>query len=234
MESIREILLEKVKPTCLAGEGAGWQQQKSDQTRVRLFEAAIACLVEGGYTGLSINHVCTRSGISRGALHHHFAEKMHLVEALTEYLFYRRMERFITGYCEVLDSGDDFVPRATELHWKSMQTREYAAYVEIANAARTDRQLAEIFIPLSERFDRAWHEEMVRAFPQWRERLEKLQLVSDFVMSAHLGLLLNRELFGSKQRVRQVYDLITETVVRVHHGDMSAPPPAPLSPRHSD
>jgi len=224
-----------MRPHALAEISGSWQKRKSAEMRIVILEATVECLVSHGYAGLSTQLVTKRAGVSRGAMHHHFQSKMQLVAAVTEYIFYKRMQRFLTDFeVGVLLGDEDVVESATEIYWQSIQTREYAAYVEIANAARTDRQLAEIFIPLSERFDRAWHEEMVRAFPQWRERLEKLQLVSDFVMSAHLGLLLNRELFGSKQRVRQVYDLITETVVRVHHGDMSAPPPAPLSPRHSD
>lgn len=220
MQEIRQKLLKKMRPGSLAADDAKWQQQKSGQTRLRIFEAAIDALVENGYAGMSIPDVCVRCGVSRGALHHHFSERAQLVEALTEYLFYKRMDRFITDYFEVLGDEEDFVRRATELHWVSVQTREYAAYFEIAIAARTDSQLRNIFMPLSERFDRIWHDEMVRNFPQWRERLEKLQLVSDFVMSAHLGLLLNRDAFGSGGRVQAVYDLITETVCQVHRGDL--------------
>ena len=220
MQDIRQELLRKMRPDSFAADDAKWQQQKSGQTRIRIFEAAIDSLVEHGYAGMSIPDVCLRCSVSRGALHHHFPERAQLVEALTEYLFYKRMDRFITDYFEVLSDEADFVRKATELHWASVQTREYAAYFEIAIAARTDSQLSKIFMPLAERFDRIWHDEMVRNFPQWRERLEKLQLVSDFVMSAHLGLLLNRDAFGSGTRVQAVYDLITQTACHVHRGDL--------------
>jgi len=213
---MRERLLKQIRPTSLAAEDAGWQQRKSSQTRLKLFEAAIDCLVEGGYSALSIPAVCKRSGVSRGALHHHFAEKTQLIAALTDYLFYKRMGRFITDYFEILGNDSDFVTRATQLHWESLQDREYTAYFEIAIAARTDKALAEFFFPVSQRFDRIWLSEMVQHFPQWKNNLHKLQLVSDFTMSAHMGLLLNRDAFGSQERVREVQALIIRTVNDVY------------------
>lgn len=220
MNEIRQRVLDKVRPDSFAAEDARWQQRKGGQTRIRLFEAAIDCLVENGYSRLSIGEVCKRSGVSRGAMHHHFSDKMQLVSALTEYILYKRMDLFISDYFEALGSEEDFTIKATELHWKSVQTREYAAYIEIVVAARTDRQLSEIVIPLSQRFDRVWHDEMVVHFPQWQGRIVALQLVSDFVMSAHLGLLLNLHTFDDPNRVEKVYDLIVSTVGRVHaeHG----------------
>lgn len=219
MQEIRQKLLEKMRPGSFAEDGANWQQQKSGQTRMKIFEAAIDCLVESGYSRLSIGEISTRSGVSRGAMHHHFSGKMQLVAALTDYLFYKRMDRFITDYFEVLDDDEDFELRATELHWRSVQTREYAAYLEIMIAARTDQQLADIFIPLSQRFDRVWHDEMVQSFPQWKGRIGALQLVSDFVTAAHMGLLLNQRAFGGGGRVTAVYDLIAETVRRIRRTD---------------
>ncbi|MEZ5656428.1 MAG: TetR/AcrR family transcriptional regulator [Sphingobium sp.] len=216
MHDIRQKLLRKMRPDSFAAEGAKWQQQKSGQTRIKIFEAAIDCIVEHGYSRLSIAEISARSGVSRGAMHHHFSGKMQLVAGLTDYLFYKRMDRFITDYFEVLGEDDkDFEIHATELHWRSVQTPEYAAYLEIMIAARTDQQLADIFIPLSEKFDRVWHDEMVRDFPQWEGRVNALQLVSDFVTAAHMGLLLNQRSFGDGSRVQQVYDLIAETVSRI-------------------
>ena len=39
---------------------------------------------------------------------------------------------------------------ATTMHWKSVQTREYAAYLELAVAARTDAELNCHFEPAAE------------------------------------------------------------------------------------
>ena len=225
MNEMKERLLDQIRPAGLVAEGASWQQRKSSQTRQKLFEAAIDCLAENGYSGLSIPGICTRSGVSRGALHHHFAEKIQLVAALTEYLFYKRMDRFITDYFGILDDEEDFVAKATLLHWESLQDREYTAYFEIGIAARTDKALADLFFPISRRFDQIWLREMVQHFPQWKSNLSKLQLVSDFTLSAHMGLLMNRDAFGSPERVRKVQELIIHTVEGVYRGT-TPPDPA--------
>lgn len=221
-----ERLLSKVRPHGLVPKDAKWQQLKSGQTRQKIFDAAIACLVEASYSGLSIPAICTRSGVSRGALHHHFAGKLQLVAALTEYLFYKRMHRFITDYLGIIDNDRNFVARAAELHWESLHEPDHTAYLEIAIAARTDPGIAEFFYPMAQRFDQIWLEEMVHHFPQWEHHFQKLQLVSDFVMAAHMGLLLNSRVLGAEDRVNSVRDMIVASVLSVYAGSAgTASPP---------
>ncbi|WP_245647551.1 TetR/AcrR family transcriptional regulator [Novosphingobium lentum] len=195
-------------------EPSRWQQQKSARTRAGLIEASIDCLVEKGYSGLSTSSVAERAGVSRGAMHHHFATRMDLVSALVEHVFYQRMHEFVTAYIGAGGSGqgtDRMVEIASDLHWQSVQTREYAAYIELAVAARTDPELDAHFAPVAQRFDDVWVREMIETFPQWREHWDAMKLGNDFTIAAHMGMLLQRPVLGPA-RLEEVRKLVARVV----------------------
>lgn len=51
------------------------KQQRSQETRARLLEAAEACFSESGYDGTGVAKICRRAGVSKGAFYHHFETK---------------------------------------------------------------------------------------------------------------------------------------------------------------
>jgi AcrR family transcriptional regulator len=62
------------------------QAERSETTRKKLIEAALALLRERGYGGLRSNEVSDRAGVSRGAQLHHFPTKYELILATLRYL----------------------------------------------------------------------------------------------------------------------------------------------------
>lgn len=191
-------MLEAMQPSGAAAEGARWQQQKSARTRSKLVTAAVDCLIEHGYAGLTTQAVAERTGVSRGAMHHHFPSRIDLVAAVVEQVFYERMRLFLEDYLGAASRGaeGELVELAAQAHWRSVQSREYAAYVELAVAARTDAELEQFFGPAARRYDEVWTGEMIESFPQWREQWEAMKLASDFVIAVHMGMLLQRPVMG--------------------------------------
>jgi AcrR family transcriptional regulator len=57
------------------------KQDRSRATRMRVLEAAVACLAEHGWTGSTLAVVCARAGVSRGAAQHHFPTREELFTA---------------------------------------------------------------------------------------------------------------------------------------------------------
>jgi AcrR family transcriptional regulator len=53
-------------------------QQRGEETRARLLDAAAAGFAEQGYDGTSVAEICDRAGVSKGAFYHHFASKQDL------------------------------------------------------------------------------------------------------------------------------------------------------------
>ena len=61
MDPVRQDLLARMRPDLIAADDAPWQQRKSSDTRVRILEATIDCIVEKGYARLSTNAVTQRA-----------------------------------------------------------------------------------------------------------------------------------------------------------------------------
>jgi AcrR family transcriptional regulator len=220
LERLKEKVLARMRPDAMAELPAKWQQQKSAETRLRILDATVSCLVEKGYAGLSTQEVTQRASISRGAMHHHFASRMDLVAAAIDYSFYLRMERFLETYFAAIRGRDSVsVPEvATLCYWESVQMPEYAAYLELAVAARTNLELDSYFTPAATRFDKVWTQEMITSFPQWEDHWDALQAASDFTMAATMGLLLHKPVFADGDRATAVRDLIVKVVASLHKG----------------
>jgi AcrR family transcriptional regulator len=68
------------------GAVAAPKQDRSRATRLRLLEAAVACLAERGWAGSTVSVVAERAGVSRGAAQHHFPTREDLFTAAVEYV----------------------------------------------------------------------------------------------------------------------------------------------------
>ena len=62
------------------------QDERTAQTRARVLDAVLGCLVERGYAGTTTTAVAARAGVSRGAQLHHYRTRAALVAAAVEHL----------------------------------------------------------------------------------------------------------------------------------------------------
>lgn len=60
------------------------KQERAEQTRQRLIEAASATFAEHGYAGTSLHQIVRSAGVTMGALTFHFASKSALADAVQE------------------------------------------------------------------------------------------------------------------------------------------------------
>ncbi|MDL1909627.1 TetR/AcrR family transcriptional regulator [Chloroflexi bacterium CFX6] len=59
-------------------------QQRSEETRTKIMEAAIKLFSNRGYNAASVDDICAEAGISKGAFYHHFKSKQELFLALLD------------------------------------------------------------------------------------------------------------------------------------------------------
>lgn len=218
--TMQKRMLAAMRPQGMGAEPARWQQRKSAQTRLKMLEAAVDCLVEGGYQGLTTASVAERAAVSRGAMHHHFATRIDLVAAVVEHVFFQRMRLFLEDYLASMAQSRDalLIDLANEAHWRSVQTREYAAYLELAVAARTDSELNAAFEPAARRYDEVWMAEMIESFPQWQDQWQAMKIGSDFAIAVHSGLLLHQPVFGP-ERIAQVLRVTMDAIRGLYQSD---------------
>ena len=126
------------------------QGERRATTRQGLLDAAIECLVDAGYSGLTTTEVCRRAGVSQGALFKHFATKAELVAATAEHLFANLIDTFRAGL-PLLDANIDRAAVVVQQLWTVFQKPRLEAAFELYVAARTDAELARRLAPVSER-----------------------------------------------------------------------------------
>lgn len=120
------------------------------QTRQNLLEITIECLADLGYAKMSTNDVVKRTGVSRGALAHHFPSKAHLVAEAAAYLISRRIKYSVAKF-KALKKGDHDLRAQLETKWKAYE-KWFPANIEFMVASRTDPALREHFTSAINRY----------------------------------------------------------------------------------
>ena len=193
---------------------AGWQERKSAQTRMTLLAATVACLSEHGYAKTTTQLVAATAKISRGAMLHHYATKSDLIEAVIDYVLYRRMQLFFGEICKLSDKQREGVSSGVEIYWKWVQTAEYEAYLELSVASRTDTDLRKVFDTKARAADANSFSQLPVFFPEWGPVPEKTRrLAQDFIIVTLQGLHLDRRLMTDRDRRLAIRDLITRVVL---------------------
>jgi AcrR family transcriptional regulator len=146
----------------------GWQAQKSASTRTQIIESAIKCFVEYGYSRTTTPLIAQKAGLSRGAMLHHFPSKLAVVTAAVEYLHAKRLRAFRKAVLKQGEGGGDHVRQAVEAYWQHVRHPMFVAFFELAVAARTDKELADVLKPAQEGFEREWYQAAVELFPEWK------------------------------------------------------------------
>lgn len=116
------------------------QEQRSDGTRQALLDAAVASLVELGFARTTTLEVQKRSGLSRGALLHHFPTKAELLAATIVHLGEMR-GRELRHHVGKLPRGAGRTDAVLDLLWHSFTGPLFYVAMELRAAARTDDEL---------------------------------------------------------------------------------------------
>ena len=132
------------------------QEERSYQTRHKLLDGVISCLIADGYNSITTPEVCRRSGMSQGAIFKHFPTKNDLVTAAIGKLYDQLIEVFETTIEHLPPEGDRIQVYLTAL-WKLFDTPALLAIYDLRTAARTDPALGEALAPLE-----AQHQQKIR------------------------------------------------------------------------
>ncbi|OXM64428.1 MULTISPECIES: TetR/AcrR family transcriptional regulator [Amycolatopsis] len=203
----------------MTARGHRTQAQRREQTRTALLDATIECLVELGYARTSVQEICARAGVSKGAAQHHFADKAELMAAAVAHLTARRTEALSESFAD-LPSGEEAIPAAIDLLWAGYSGTLAAAATELWIAARTDPVLRAAIRPVDRALGRETLTQIRNLAPDLpRERVETLfWLTVNFTR----GLALDAELGGAPARRKQLLEEWKRLAVAAYRGDTEA------------
>ncbi len=122
------------------------QADRSSDMRARLIGATLASLIESGYARTTTVEVCRRAGVTRGALHHHFADLPQLLAAAMSDTYDRCFLK--PSRARPFSRLDAWIDDA----WARLSRPEFKAVIEVWLAARNEPALAEGLRPAIDRY----------------------------------------------------------------------------------
>lgn len=168
------------------------QSLKSAQTKKRLIEGAIRCIVKFGYSRTTTSRVAAESGLSRGAMLHHFENSEALMRAVIAELNDKR-RRAIRRTGDISSRGVHEVVRA---YWNQLSSSSFTAFHELSIAARTDQGLAQILEPAQAEFRERRYALSIEAFPEWQRNRANFDLALALSQQTIEGMAINRLVHG--------------------------------------
>ena len=187
------------------------QAERREQTRTALLDATVDCLVELGYARSSMQEICARAGVSKGAAQHHFTDKADLMAAAVEHLTKKRMDALAESL-GALPRGVDAIPAAVDMLWAGYSGTLATASTELWIAARTDPALRAAIRPV----DRAMGRSALTHILEIAADIPANQVETLFWLTVNLarGLALDAELGGAPARRKQLLEEWKRIAVR--------------------
>src|SRR5262245_43606256 len=121
------------------------QQQRRDETRRALLDAAVESLIEVGFARTTTLEVQRRAEVSRGALLHHFPSKTELLVAAVDHLAEMRA-RELKMLAAQLPDGRARTDAVLGLLWQCFSGTFFQVAMELRTAARTDAEMRRVLI----------------------------------------------------------------------------------------
>ena len=168
------------------------REQRTSDSRLRILDAAVACLVESGYARTTTLTIQARAGVSRGRLLHHFPSKETLLVAAAQHLAETRFAAEGLAVAELPEPGDDpgtRIDAAVDEMWATFRQPFFWASVELWTAARTDPALAAALLPAERRLGAAIRRTVDAVFAPFAER-ERYTLVREMLLTSMRGVAL--------------------------------------------
>lgn len=186
------------------------QSLKSAQTRARLIEATIRCIVKVGYANTTTPQIASEAGLSRGAMLHHFENGAALIKAAIVELHEKRLRAFRRA-AETEQHDPATLVRA---YWRQLQKPAFIAFHELALAARTHADLARILHPLQAEFRERYMEMAFALFPEWHNDRKRFDLAMTLSQTLLEGLAINVQTGAVEQEMVEPMLKLLEDQIR--------------------
>src|SRR5690606_31290130 len=153
----------------------GKQAINSAPNRAQIGKAAISCLVKYGYARTTTPKIAEEAVVSRGAMTHHFASRLHVIQAAIEHLHEKRLRAFRRAAVGV-PGQQERAHDALMGYWQHVTHPLFVAFHELTVAARTDPELDHILRKARQDFYQEWYRLAIALFPEWQSNQKNFDL----------------------------------------------------------
>ncbi len=150
------------------------QAQKSLNTRTAILKATIRCFVEYGYHATTDLKISKISGLSRGAMRHHYPSRTAIIKDAIDYLHERRLAAFRHSLLD-MPSGGKRVKFAIKAYSQLVDNPTFLAFSELSMAARRNPELADLLRPKQKSFNQNFFDLSLEIFPEWKNNPRELK-----------------------------------------------------------
>ncbi len=184
-------------------------QHHLDARRQEILAGARACFARHGYEGATVRRLEEQTGLSRGAIFHHFRDKESLFLAVAE-------DDVVTMVDTVARNGLVQVMRDLVAHAHEPDVAGWlGTQVEVSRKLRTDPGFAKRWAERSEAIAQATRERLIRQRDAGVLRDDvPVDVLAAFLELAHDGLVLHLVMGRPADRLEPVLDLVEEAVRR--------------------
>lgn len=191
-------------------------QDQLDARRQEILAAARACFARHGYEGATVRRLEEATGLSRGAIFHHFRDKDSLFLAVAE-------DDAVTMVETVARNGLVQVMRDLLLRADAPDTAGWlGSQLEVSRRLRTDPAFAERWAQRSAAIAEATRDRLGRQRDAGVLRDDvPIEVLAQFLELAYDGLVLHLAMGSPAGHLNQVLDLVEEAVRRPEGGPAS-------------
>jgi AcrR family transcriptional regulator len=171
-------------------KSTGKQARKSQATQRLIIDTAIKCLAKYGYHETTYIRVSEESGVSRGAMRHHFPSRGDIMKATIELLHQKRLSAFRKAAAN-LPQNESRTRANIEALWRHVNHPMFMVFIDLALAARKDQELAAIYRPAQQTFRQECYFTALELFPEWLPQREQLRTAIDLALYMMEGMVLD-------------------------------------------
>jgi AcrR family transcriptional regulator len=144
------------------------QQERSSESRQLVLDAAVACLIEGGYASTTTLAIQKRANMSRGRMLYQFPSREALLVAAAQHLAETQLSGdgsvAVAALNTTARSPKRRIEQAIDLLWETFHEPLFWAASELWIAARTDAELRAALLPEERRLGAAIRAHLDRLF----------------------------------------------------------------------
>lgn len=205
------------------------QQQRREETRRALLDAAVESLIEVGFARTTTLEVQRRAAVSRGALLHHFPSKAELLVAAVDHLAEMRAREMkalasqlpperaerpdrgdrgdaVAEAAEPAPGGDARSDAVLDLLWQCFSGTFFKVSMELRTAARTDPELRAVLTAAERQLRDRIVAQSRTLFGRAVAEHPGLERALDLTLQLMIGAAMTSVLHGETSRVDELID----------------------------
>lgn len=168
-------------------------QQRAEETRSHILDAASELFAERGYSATSVADICARAGVTKGAFYHHFESKQALFLELRD-----RWLAPLEAQLTLARDPDETLPQllqrvadlARETFAEAGEDQRQQVFLELLSAARQDPAILSSMLAPMHRY-REWFAQVISAgIKEGTLRKVDRQLAAQVLVSLGFGLIM--------------------------------------------